>query len=342
VSEPPRASAETSTPAVAVDAMGGDNAPEAIVEGALAVAAEGTPLVLVGRPPVLEELVAGRPGAEAVEIVAAADVIESGDEPVSSVRAHPDASMVVACRLVAEGRAGAVFSAGNTGAFVAAAILTVHRMRGILRPAICTVLPGVPRPVLLLDAGANAEVRAEHLRQFAVMGQALARELLGVEEPTVGLLSIGEEAAKGTPLVVEAHQLLTEAPEVRFAGNVEGRDVLVHKVDVVVTDGFTGNVVLKTAEGTGKAIFATMRESVGGSLRSKLGALLLRKDLRAVRAAMDPEEYGGQHLLGMARPVVIGHGSSGPRGAANGIRYAAGAAAGDLLTTIAQQLAAGS
>lgn len=324
--------------AVAVDAMGGDNAPKAIVDGALAVAAEGTPIALVGRPAELEELVTGRPGADLVEVVPAADLISSGDEPVSSVRTHPDASMVVAARLVAEGRAGAVFSAGNTGAFVAAAILTVHRMRGILRPAICTVLPAVPKPVLLLDAGANAEVRPEHLRQFAIMGQALAHELLGVEQPTVGLLSIGEEAAKGTSLVVETHKLLREAPEVRFAGNVEGRDVLVHKVDVVVTDGFTGNVVLKTAEGTGKAIFSALREVVGGSPRAKLGALLLRKDLRAVRALMDPEEYGGQHLLGMARPVVIGHGSSGARGAANGIRYAAEAARGDLLATIERQL----
>lgn len=321
-------------PRVAVDAMGGDNAPGAIVEGALAAAAEGIPVTLVGHQAQLRPLLVGRADELDVEVVHAHEVIGPGDEPVSAVRAHPDSSMVVAARLVREGRAAAVFSAGNTGAFVAAAILQVRRMKGVLRPAICTVLPAVPTPVLLLDAGANAEVRAEHLRQFAIMGQALAREVLGIEQPSVGLLSIGEESTKGTSLVVEAHRLLVADPRVNFAGNVEGRDVLVHKVDVVVTDGFTGNVVLKTAEGAGKAIFAIIREGVGASLRGKLGALLLRRDLRAVRARLDPEEYGGQHLLGMARPVVIGHGSSGPRGALNAVRFAAQAAAGGLLATI--------
>ncbi len=323
---------------VAVDAMGGDNAPQAIVEGALAAAADGVSVILVGRRERIEPLVAGRAGAAAVEIVDAAEVIGAGDEPVSSVRAHPEASMVVAARLVREGRAGAAFSAGNTGAFVAAAVLQIHRMCGVLRPAICTVLPAVPRPVLLLDAGANAEVRPEHLRQFAIMGQALARELLGVARPTVGLLSIGEEPTKGTSLVIEAHRLLADDRSLTFAGNVEGRDLLMHKVDVVVTDGFTGNVALKTAEGAGSAVFATLRSAVGGSLRSKVGGLLLRRDLRAVRAALDPEEYGGQHLLGMARPVVIGHGSSGARGAENAVRFAARAAAGTLLAQIEADL----
>ncbi len=328
---------------VAVDAMGGDNAPQAIVVGALEAAAEGTRVLLVGGTSQLERLVDGQAGAANVELVEAATVIGSGDEPVSSVRAHPDASMVVAARLVAEGRADAAFSAGNTGAFVAASLLTVHRMRGVKRPAICTVLPAVPRPVLLLDAGANAEVRPEHLRQFAHMGQAFAREVLGIEKPTVALLSIGEEPGKGTTLVIEAHRVLAEDPGLDFYGNVEGRDLLIHKADVVVTDGFTGNVALKTAEGAGRAMMSSLKESVAAAgVRGRIGALLLRQDLRGLRARLDPEEYGGQHLLGMSSPVVIGHGSSGARGAANAVRYAARAASGGLIAAIERQLAAAS
>jgi glycerol-3-phosphate acyltransferase PlsX len=324
---------------VAVDAMGGDNAPQAVVAGALQAAAEGIGVLLVGRSAEVGGLLAGRAGSAGVEIVEASDVIGAGDEPVSSVKAHPDASMVVAARLVAEGRADAVFSAGNTGAFVAASLFTVRRMPGVKRPAICTVLPAVPRPVVLLDAGANAEVRPEHLRQFAHMGQAFAREVLGVARPTVALLSIGEEPGKGTQLVVEAHRLLAADGGLDFFGNVEGRDLLVHKADVVVTDGFTGNVALKTAEGAARALMGNLKTAVTSSARGRLGALLLRGDLRALRDRLDPEEYGGQHLLGMSRPVVIGHGSTGERGAANAVRYAARAASGGLLAAIERQLA---
>jgi glycerol-3-phosphate acyltransferase PlsX len=324
---------------VAVDAMGGDNAPEAVVAGALQAASEGVGVLLVGRASLLADLIAGKREAASIEIVDAPDVIGAGDEPVSSVRAHPDASMVVAARLVAEGRADAAFSAGNTGAFVAASLLTVRRMRGVKRPAICAVLPAVPRPVVLLDVGANAEVRSEHLRQFAHMGRAFASEVLGVARPTVALLSIGEEPGKGTSLVVETHRLLAADPDLDFFGNVEGRDLLVHKADVVVTDGFTGNVALKTAEGAARALFVNLRGAAASSTPGRLGALLLRRDLRALRDRLDPEEYGGLHLLGMSRPVVIGHGSTGVRGAANAVRYAARAASGGMLAAIEHQLA---
>jgi glycerol-3-phosphate acyltransferase PlsX len=325
---------------VAVDAMGGDNAPQAIVAGALTAAAEGIGVLLVGQEARLRGLLTAIPAGARVDVVDAPDVIGSGDEPVSSVRSHPDASMVVAARLVAEGRADAAFSAGNTGAFVAASLLTVKRMRGVKRPAICTVRPAVPKPVVLLDAGANAEVRAEHLRQFAHMGQAFAREVLGIARPTVGLLSIGEEPGKGTALVIEAHALLAADAALDFFGNVEGRDLLIHKADVVVTDGFTGNVALKTAEGAGRALMTNLKSAVTAGTRGKIGALLLKRDLQRLRASLDPEEYGGQHLLGMSRPVVIGHGSSGERGAANAVRYAARAASGGMLAAIERELGA--
>ena len=288
-------------PVVAVDAEGGDNAPAAIVEGVLVAASEGIRVILTGREAVLRELVAGRPGASSVEFVDAPEIIGFSEEPARAVRDHPQSSLVVAARLVAQGRAQAVFSAGNSGALLAAALLTIKRMRGIQRPAIAVVLPAVPSPVVLLDAGANAEVRPAHLLQFALMGQAFAREVLGVRRPSVGLLSIGEEANKGTPLVVEAHALLRDDPRVDFLGNVEGRDLLVHRADVVVTDGFTGNVALKTSEGAGKALITMLRDSALSSVRARAGGLLLKPALRGMRAALDPEMYGGAHLLGMAR-----------------------------------------
>lgn len=324
---------------VAVDAQGGDNAPEAIVAGALRAVSGNVRVVLVGDEARIRPLLGTAAGSESVQVVHAPEVIAAGDEPVRSVRQHPDSSMVVATRLVAQGRADAVFSAGNTGAFVAAALLQVRRMKGVARPAICQLLPAVPRPVLLLDAGANAEVRAEHLRQFAIMGQVFAAEVVGVHEPTVGLLSIGEEASKGTSLVLEANRLLAADPHVRFFGNVEGRDLLVHKADVVVCDGFTGNVALKTAEGAGKMVVTRLKTAAASGLRSKLGGLLLRPALLDLRAALDPEEYGGAHLLGMAHPVVIGHGSTREVGAQNAVRFAARAVRSQLLPVLERRLA---
>jgi glycerol-3-phosphate acyltransferase PlsX len=321
---------------VAVDAQGGDNAPQAIVEGALRVAGPSLRVVLVGRAGRLAELVAGAPG---FEIVDAPEVIGSGEEPGHAVRSKPHSSLVVAARLVAEGRADAFFSAGNTGACLAAGLVTVRRLKGLLRPAICVVLPGRPHPTVMLDAGANAEVQPAHLRQFATLGRAFCREVLGVTEPTVGLLSIGEEPGKGTPLVIEAHQLLASDLGSAFYGNVEGRDLLNGTVDVVVTDGFSGNVALKASEGTARAVMGLLKEAISGSARGKLGALLLRPHLLRVRTAVDPEEYGAMHLLGMNKPMLIGHGSSGARGVENALRYAARAVTSNLVESIAARLA---
>jgi glycerol-3-phosphate acyltransferase PlsX len=323
---------------VALDAFGGDNAPDAVVEGALAVADENIQVLLVGRAAELQRRV---PAATThIEIVDAPDVIASGDEPVKAVRARPESSLVVAAKLVVAGRADAFVSAGNTGAVVAAGLLHIRRMKGVIRPAICAIMPALPSPVVFLDAGANAEVRSEHLRQFAIMGQAYAREVLHIEAPTVGLLSIGEEPTKGTAAVIEANAVLAADPAIDFKGNVEGRDLMNRTVDVVVTDGFTGNVALKVLEGAAKAMFKMMRAATEGSPRAQIGGLLMRPALRGLRATLDPEEYGGTYLLGLNGVVIIAHGDSQARGVANAVRTGARGVRSGLLQTIAARIAA--
>ena len=325
---------------VAVDALGGDNAPEVVVEGALQVASELLRVVLVGPEERLRALLPAG-GHPHIEIVPATDKIGSGDEPVEAVRNRPDSSLVVAARLVADGKADAFVSMGNTGAALAAGLLLVHRIKGVLRPALCTLLPAIPLPVVFLDAGANAEVRPEALRQFGVLGSIFAQEMLGLERPTVGLLSIGEEPTKGTQVVIEAHKLMAADPQINFFGNVEGRDLSRHTVDVVVTDGFTGNVALKVFEGTARTIVGEIRSAVLGSLRAKIGAAIMSRDLRHIAQALDPEQYGGAYLLGLRHPMIVGHGSSHAAGVANGIRTASRGVTSELLPTIARRLGGG-
>jgi len=322
---------------VAVDALGGDHAPEAVVEGALLAAGELLRVVLVGPPERLAALLPAG-GHPHIEIVPATDKISSGDEPVEAVRNRPDSSLVVAARLLADGRADAFVSMGNTGAALAAGLLHVHRIKGVLRPALCTLLPAVPLPIVFLDAGANAEVRPEGLRQFAVLGQTFAREMLGIERPSVGLLSIGEEPSKGTQAVIEAHRLIAADPQINFYGNVEGRDLSHHVVDVIVADGFAGNIALKVFEGTARTIVGEIRNAVLGSLRAKIGAAIMSRDLRKISEALDPEQYGGAYLLGLRRPMIVGHGSSRARGIASGIRTASRGVTSELLPTIARRV----
>jgi phosphate acyltransferase len=324
---------------VALDALGGDHAPEVVVAGALEAAGALLKILLVGPEERLRSLLPAG-GHDHIEIVPATDKIGSGDEPVEAVRGRPQSSLVLAARLVADGRADAFVSMGNTGAALAAGLLHVHRIKGVLRPALCTLLPAVPTPVVFLDAGANAELRPEALRQFAIMGQVFAQEVLGVERPSVGLLSIGEEPTKGTQVVIEAHKLMAADPQINFFGNVEGRDLTRHTVDVVVADGFSGNIALKVFEGTARTIVGELRNAVRGSLRAKLGAALLAPHLRRIGEALDPEQYGGAYLLGLRRPMVVGHGSSRATGVANGIRTASRGVTSDLLPTIARRLGA--
>ncbi len=308
---------------VALDAMGGDRAPEEIVAGARRAVEElGVPVTLVGRP----EVLAGIAGD--LEVIPASEVIPMSADPGSSVRRMKDSSLVRAAEAVRDGKASAMVSAGNTGATMASALLRMGRIKGVARPAIATPIP-VPghTPTVLLDAGANAECQPEWLVQFAQMGAVFARERYGVAEPKVGLLSIGEEPSKGTPLVKETHALLDGSEVLRaagatFVGNVEGRDVMTPDVDVVVTDGFTGNVVLKTLEGGMRTLVSAIFEAFGTSAETQAASEVLIPALLPLYGTLDPDNTGGAILLGVDGLCLISHGSSSATAVVNAIRVA--------------------
>ncbi len=320
---------------LALDAEGGDHAPEEIVAGALDSASADMHILLVGRPEIIEPYLREAPQAARrhVEIVPSASVISFHDEPAWGVRNKPDSSIVVGARLVAQGEADGFVSAGSTGAMLAAGLLVVKRIRGVKRPAILVILPGMNGPVAFLDAGANADCRPEYLLEFGVMGAAFAKTVLGIAQPRVGLLNIGEEASKGNELTVAAHRLLADS-SVNFVGNVEGRELLYNHADVVVTDGFTGNVALKLLEGTARSVLQRVRAAATSGTRAKLGAGLLRPALQGVRTSLDPEEHGGTYLLGVRGLVVICHGSSSRRAVANALRFAAQAVGRGLVAQL--------
>jgi phosphate acyltransferase len=315
---------------IAIDAMGGDNAPGAIVDGAQRAVAElGVPVVLVGRPDDVEPLRGD------LELIPASQVIAMGADPGAGVRTMKDSSLVRAAEAVRDGKASAMVSAGNTGATMASALLRMGRIKGVARPAIATPIP-VPgsTPTVLLDAGANAECQAQWLVQFAQMGAVFARERYGISEPRVGLLSIGEESTKGSPLVKETHALLVEAgADVlagaggRFMGNVEGRDIMTSDVDVVVTDGFTGNVALKTLEGGMK----TLVKAVVGALGASDVADASMEALLPLYATLDPDATGGALLLGVDGVCIISHGSSSATAIVNAARVATEMVGADIV-----------
>jgi len=299
---------------VAVDALGGDRAPEEVVAGALAAAAQGIEVTLHG-PDGLDT--GGLP------LVVAAQVIGMAEKPSEAVRSKPDSSLVSAVRAVAGGSADAVLSAGNTGAMLAAGLLHIRRAPGVMRPAIAVPIPTRGGVSILIDGGANADCRAEHLAQFAVMGSVFCREILDNPDPAVRLLSIGEEPEKGNQLTIEAHALLAEAEGIRFDGNAEARDLLRGAADVVVTDGFTGNIALKLLEGSITELLDLLREEIGATATGKLGGALIRPAARRIQARLDPDSYGGAYLLGLNGLAVIAHGNSGRRAIANAIELAA-------------------
>jgi phosphate acyltransferase len=313
---------------VAVDAMGGDRGPDEIVAGALAAAS-----------PEIVPIVIGPSGLDThgLELVEASDVIAMEEKPAEAVRHKPQSSLVVACRLVGEGKADAVISAGNTGAMLAACLLELRRIPGVRRPAIAVTIPARRGPSVLLDSGANADARPEDLVQFAHMGAVFAEEILCVSHPKVRLLSIGEEAEKGNHLTLEAHALLA-ASDLNFAGNTEGRDLLVRAGDVVVTDGFTGNVALKLLEGTIQSLLEAFREEVTATFRGKLGGLLIRPAARRLRERLDPDTYGGAYLLGLRGLAVIAHGNSSRRAIENAIRLAARGVENDVVGRLAERV----
>jgi glycerol-3-phosphate acyltransferase PlsX len=338
---------------VAVDAMSGEHDPEAAVSGALQVVAEGEARVLlVGDPERLQSAFdawcAAHPALarhadqrlrSAVEIVPAGSVIGMDEHPAHAVRSKRDASVVVATRLVAEARATACVSAGNSGATLAAALFTVGRVRGIDRPAIGADLPSARGTTFLLDAGANVDCRPEWLLQFAVMGDIYARHMLGVAEPRVGLLSNGEEPEKGSQLVQQAHRLLG-ASSLAFAGNIEGSDLVGAACDVAVSDGFTGNVALKTAEGVAEFLFHSIAEEARRSLLGRAGGALLKPRLRPLRDRADYRKTGGALLLGVAGEVVIAHGRSDSEAMANAMRLAVRAGREGISARIAEAMRA--
>ena len=313
---------------IALDAMGGDRAPGEIVAGALEAAERGIEVVLFGP----EGLDTG-----GLELVVAPTVVDMAEKPAEAVRAKPDSSLVSAVRAVAEGRADAVVSAGNTGAMLAAGLVHLRRIAGVARPAIAVPIPARHGPCLLIDGGANAEARPEHLLQFGVMGTVFLSEILGIPDPPVRLLSNGEEAEKGDPLRIEAYALLA-ASGLRFAGNVEGGALLRSGGDVVVTDGFSGNVALKLLEGTIRELLDLLRTELRRSTRGKLGGLLIRPAAGRIRARLDPDTYGGAYLLGLRGLAVVAHGNSSRRAIANALALAARGAEHRVVERLAERL----
>ena len=296
---------------IIIDAMGGDNAPREIIKGALRAKHElGIDLILVGQE---EAIRACLPAGEDVEIVDAREIITMEDDPSTATRRKKDSSMAVSLRLLKEGAGDAVVSAGSTGALLTGATLTVKRIHGIRRAALAPVLPAGEHGVMLIDCGANVECTAEYLLQFAFMGSFYAQKLMGVPEPRVGLLNVGSEDTKGGELQHQSFDLLQQAgrqKRICFVGNIEGTDVFSGNVDVVVTDGFTGNVLLKSAEGIIKFMMHSLKDVFYRSTVNKLAAAVLKKDLAAMKKSMDVNEVGGTALVGISKPVVKAHGSS--------------------------------
>ena len=314
---------------IAVDANGADQGPAAVAEG---VGRSGLPVLLFGP----EAQVRGPAGPHA-EIVDAPETIKAGEEAVAAVRSKRDASIVQAARAVGDGRAEALVSAGSTGPTLAAATISIKRLRGVFRPALAVLLPVPGGPVLLLDAGASVEVRPEHLVQFAYMGACFMEAVVGIEQPRVGLLSVGEESGKGTPDVLTAHARLSEGG-LNFVGNLEGFDLPAAGAHVVVADGFTGNVALKVLEGTVRELSNEIRARIKSGVGSSIGGLLIRSKLRGVRDDLDPERVGGAILLGLRKPVVVAHGSFGPTGIEHAVKLARSAVDEDMVGRTAMAL----
>jgi glycerol-3-phosphate acyltransferase PlsX len=319
---------------VALDGHGADAGPEIVIEGAGLAAADGIPVRVFGP--------AGLESPDGVELVVCEEWIGNDAEPVAAVRSRPQASVVRAAASVAAGDSAALVGAGSTGATMTAALFALRRLKGVHRPALAAQIP-VPgnerRVVLFLDAGANTESRPQHLVQFAFMGSAFSQVVLGLAAPRVALLSVGEEQKKGNPDVVEAHQRLATSSGIEFVGNLEGRDLLTGAADVIVTDGFTGNVALKTLEGTARAVGDAVREAARSGPIAAAGGLLLRPALAGLRASMDPNGVGGAILLGLRGVAVVAHGSSSPEGIANAVRLADRAARERTVERTAELLA---
>lgn len=325
---------------IAIDAMGGDHAPSEIVAGALRAREElGVKVLLVGDPQQIESKLPPKINMGQLEIVPAEDAIAMDEEPLSGIRRKPKASINVAMDLVKQKQADAVVSAGHSGAAMASALLRLGRLRGIDRPAIGAVFPTMvaSKPVLILDVGANVDCRPKFLEQFAVMGSVYSQYVLGIPKPLVGLLNIGEEDSKGNDAAVRAHQLLRENSRITFVGNAEGRDVLSGHFDVIVCDGFVGNVLLKFAEAVGEVMLQIVREELPQGLHGQIGTAILKPNLKRIKQRMDHAEHGGALLLGVDGICIISHGSSQAPSIFNAIRMAKEAVDNQVLDRIQSQ-----
>jgi len=327
---------------IALDVMGGDNAPEEIVAGAVdAARAYGVTVSLVGPPDEIEaELTKHSVTGLDLPIVPASQIIEMGEKPVQAVRSKPGSGVVVATKMVRRNEAQAFVTAGNTGAALAAGILYIGRVKGIIRPALIIPFPTRTGFCAILDIGANADTKPENMQQFGVMGSIYAQHVLDIDSPSVRVLSNGEEAGKGSQLILEAYKLLAQTPDLNFQGNVESIEVMAGLADVVVTDGFTGNIFIKTAEGVAQMLQATMREELKRDPVSAIGALLARSGLRRVRDRLDDSQYGGAVLLGLRGPVIVTHGRSKASAIRHAIRTAKLAIEEDLTKRIQEGVAA--
>lgn len=322
---------------IAIDAMGGDYAPGEIVAGAIRAQEElGVEVLLVGDPHAIESSLKQHSSSCQLEIVPAEDVVAMDEEALVSLKRKPKASINVAMDLVKQKRAQAVVSAGHSGAAMAAALLRLGRLKGIDRPAIGAVFPTLVagKPVIILDVGANVDCRPKYLEQFAVMGSVYSQYVLGISEPKVGLLNIGEEACKGNDLAIRTHQLLQENPRVAFIGNAEGRDVLSGHFDVIVCDGFVGNILLKFAEAVGEIVLQILREELPQGLHGQIGTAILKPNLKRIKQRIDHAEHGGGLLLGVDGICIISHGSSQAPSIFNAIRLAKEAVANQVLERI--------
>lgn len=322
---------------VVVDAQGGDNAPGVVLEGVAQAVTQDPSItvILTGAEDVIVPF-----AAEHANVVAhpTTEVIEMGEHPAEAVRRKKDSSIVVGCRLVKEGEAGGFFSAGSTGACMSAATLVIGRIKGVKRPAIATVLPSPVAKVVFTDMGANADCKPEYLVQFARMARVYAQLALGVENPSVGLLNIGEEETKGSEFAQECHKLMKEHVP-NFKGNAEGGNLALGGFDVIVTDGFTGNVALKVYEGVGKALLVGLKETIYSTTKSKIGGLLIKDALSAFKEDLSADKYGGAQLLGCKGVCLIGHGSSNAQAICSGVLATADAIRQDMPNRLAQALA---
>ncbi len=308
---------------IGFDAMGGDNAPFETVKGAVEALEilEGDVVLFGNEDKIKEQLKQYTYDNNRISVVHTTEVVENEDKPVKAIKQKSDSSMVVGLKALRKGDVDAFVSAGNTGALLAGSLFKVGRIKGISRPAICTIYPTMDKASVLVDAGANAECKPRNLVEFAYMGAMYAEKVLGINQPKVALANIGAEETKGTPLYIETHQML-KTTDLNFVGNVEGRDIPFGKVDVIVADGFTGNIILKLTEGVALSLVSGLKDSIVSTTMGKIGGLILKNNLKAFKQKLDYSEYGGAPLLGINGLVVKAHGSSDAKAFKNALKYA--------------------